>query len=178
VGSTAEWNDVARELRAAQNPWSHPAYARLFALADEDGRAALRSFTRDLGEDAVVDLIYGFVVDQLRPLIQADEPRAYFWRALVRRAISHKKKGGSRVEADPEQETPPSGPLDAAAEAQATRLDRAAAWACLSPREQAILAAIGDGEDREALAELFKTTRNNIDQIARRARQRLAELLK
>ncbi len=140
---------------------------RLFALAEEDGRAALRSFARELGDDAIIDLIRSFLVEQLVPIIQADEPRAYFWRALVRRAISHKRKGSSRIEATPEQEPPPSGPLDVTEQAHAARLDRAAAWDRLSPREQEILAALGDGEDREALAERWGTTRNNIDQIIR-----------
>lgn len=176
MGSPAEWNDLVREIRAAKDPWSCRALGRLFALAEEDGRKALRSFAGEMGDAAIDDLIHDLLVDQLIPIVQADEPRGYFRRALVRRAISRKRKGSSRVEAASEQEPPPSGPLDVVEQTHAARLDRAAAWARLSPREQEVLSALGEGEDRDALAERWGTTRNNIDQIISRARRRLAEV--
>ncbi len=80
------------------------------------------------------------------------------------------------MEAPPEDDPPPEEPLDAAERAQAVRIDRAAAWSRLTPREQEVLSAAGEGEDRDALAERWKTSRNNIDQIIRRARRRLGEV--
>lgn len=176
MGSPAEWQDLAREIRAAKDPWPSRALVRLFALAEEDGRRALRSFTGEMDDAAIVDLIRDLLVAQLHAVLEAEEPRGFFWRALVRRAISRKRKGSSRVEPTPEQEPPPSGPLDAEEQNRISRLDRAAAWARLSPREQEVLSALAEGEDRDALAERWGTTRNNIDQIISRARRRLAEV--
>lgn len=146
---------------------------RLFALAEEDGRAALHRFAGEMDDAAMVDLIRNLLVAKLVLVVGSEEPRGYFWKALVRAAISRKRKGSTRVEPTPEQEPAPEEPVDAAEQAHAVRLDLAAAWARLSPREQEILGAIGEGEDRDALAGRWGTTRNNIDQIVSRARKRL-----
>src|SRR5262249_39478723 len=99
----------------------------------------------------------------------------YFWKAVVRAAISRKRKGSSKIEAPPEREPPRDEAIDVAEQAHVARLDLEARWARLSPKEQEILSAIRGGEDRDALARHWGTSRNNIDQIASRAKKRLSE---
>lgn len=174
VGTPSEWNVVAAEIAAATSPWSSRAVVRLFALAEEDGRVALRTFRSEMGDDGVRDLIRNVVTAKLTAIVAADEPRGFFWKILTRAAISQKRRPGSLVVETPEHEPAPAN-VHETEEARLTRLDREARWARLSPKEQELLGAIAEDEDRDALARHWNTSRNNIDQLVSRARKRLTK---
>lgn len=146
MGTGAEWSAVATEITAATTPWASQAVVRLFALAEEDGRIALRSFAKQMGDAALLDLIRGHVTAKLEAIVASEDPRGFFWRTVVRAAISWKRKGSSKVEAQPDRDETSVDGAGGEEEACATRHDFVAAWARLSPREQQILNAIADGE--------------------------------
>lgn len=162
---------MAAEIRAAPSPWECEATARLFQMAAEDGRIALRRFQKQLGDEALRDLVHDLLAAKLPAIVAHPDPRGCFWIAVVRLAISHLRKDLSHVA---ETSEAAAGEVrDAAAEALTERMDLQARWERLSPREQEVLTAIREGEDREALARRYGVTRSAIDKVWKRASARL-----
>jgi DNA-directed RNA polymerase specialized sigma24 family protein len=165
-------------VAASESPWSSRGAARLFELGEEDGRVALKSFANSLGAEDLRDLIRGWLFEHLSDLATAEDPRGFFFKSIVRAAISRRRKLSTHVEEAPEEERVAPEHVPWTEEEQIERLDVARdlrrAIAQLSPKELQIMSAIALGEDREALAKHFNTSRNNIDQIVRRVHLRFA----
>jgi DNA-directed RNA polymerase specialized sigma24 family protein len=173
VPKAEDWRSIVAALRSAPDPATSPDLPRLYALALADGPLLLKSFRRRLGEDRIVDLVHDFLAANLGAVIAADEPRALFCVALQRRAISWLRRGDADVAADPSSGKVPAAPVDEH-ERHDFIVDARSALAGLPKREQEIVVAVALGEDREAVARAFGTSRSNVDQIVSRVRRRFA----
>jgi DNA-directed RNA polymerase specialized sigma24 family protein len=173
VAGTEEWRAVVALLRAAPDPLQSEHVARLYELALSDGPRLLRSFRRRLGDERIVDLVHDLLAVKLEAIIAAEEPRALFCTALHRRAISWLRRGDAIVMPDGPEVA--SAPTAAEEETRGFVHDALAALRALPAREREIVVAAAVGEDREAIAREFGTSRANVDQIVSRARRRLSE---
>jgi DNA-directed RNA polymerase specialized sigma24 family protein len=144
---------------------------RLYELALADGPLLLRGFRRRLGDERILDLVHDLLAAKLEAIVLAEEPRALFCTALQRRAISWLRRGDSAVVAEAEG----AGADERADERQEFLLDARNALERLPERERAMVVAVALGEEREAIAQEFRTTRANVDQIISRVRRRFAE---
>lgn len=135
-------------------------------------RAALRTFGLDDAD--IEDLVQDFLAVHLAELARADldSPETFFCVA-VRNAARDKIRTARRrrglLEQHPSAQVSPSPPPDVLA---LDRLNEALQRA--PPRQQAIFLAAVHGDDREAIARAFHTSRANVDQIVRRVRILLA----
>lgn len=162
-----EWREVARRVREDRE--RH--LPRLYELALADGPRLLARFQRRLGDERIVDLVHDLLSSKADAIALADEPRALFCTALQRRAISWLRRGDAAIaEARPED----ASERDDEGERQRFLLDARAALAGLSERERAMAVAVALGEEREAIARAFKTSRANVDQIVSRIRRKFA----
>jgi RNA polymerase sigma factor (sigma-70 family) len=152
-----------------------PHLGRLYELALADGPRLLASFRRRLGDDRILDLIHDLLAAKLEAIVMADEPRALFCTALQRRAISWLRRGDAAVVEDPEEDsTVASSSEESEDERQGFILDARNVLSKLPDRERAMVVAVALGEDREAIAKTFGTSRANVDQIVSRVRKKLA----
>lgn len=167
MATADDWREAAlciRQDRAKHLP-------RLYQLALEDGPRLLARFQRRLGDERIVDLVHDLLATKVDAIIEADEPRALFCTALQRRAISWLRRGDAAVASErPES----AADRDDEGERQRFLLDARAALDDLAPRERAMAVAVALGEEREAVAREFKTTRANVDQILSRIRRKFA----
>ena len=165
---------MALELRKAPggDPWKGPkeSLKRLFELAKVDGPVAIHSFRDDLGDATLEDLIFDLMTTKMREIVEFADPRGCFFKSLKRRAISHTRKLGSRVVESPDRELGEGIERNPSSD-RAFALDAHAVLALLSPRDREIAIAAGSGEDRTAIAQAFKTSRANVDQIVSRVRK-------
>ena len=167
MANADDWREAARRVR--EDKAKH--LPRLYELALEDGPRLLGRFQRRLGDERIVDLVHDLLATKADAIAEAEEPRALFCTALQRRAISWLRRGDAAVAEDrPETAT------DREPESERRRflLDARAALAGLSERERAMVVAVALGEEREAIAREFKTTRANVDQIVSRVRRKFA----
>ncbi len=172
VGTRDEWNELVGSLGETDRTRS-PRFPEFYVLAVRDGAKFLASFRASLGDERIHDLIHDVLADA-DTILRADTPRALFYTALKRRAISWKRRGDAPV-----VETPPVEVATEHAHAVEARrafvLDAQAAFDALPDRERLIVAAAALGEDRETIARDLRTTRANVDQIVSRARKRFRE---
>jgi len=168
---------VVAKIRLTADPFQSPHLGRLYELALADGPKLLSSFRRRLGDERIVDLVHDLLAAKLEAIVSADEPRALFCTALQRRAISWLRRGDACVVEDPAKETASTDrtgqPED---ERRGFILDAHALLDRLPVRERAMVVAIALGEEREAIAAEFGTSRANVDQIVRRVRKRFEEI--
>jgi RNA polymerase sigma factor (sigma-70 family) len=170
VPAAQDWVAIVAVLRRADDPSTSPELPRLYELALADGPPLLRSFRRRLGDDRIVDLIHDLLAAKLDALVAADEPRALFCTALQRRAISWLRRGDADVVEDAREAV---GETDES-ERQQFIVDARSALDHLPERERAIVVAVALGEEREAVARAFGTSRANVDQIVSRVRRRFS----
>jgi DNA-binding NarL/FixJ family response regulator len=143
---------------------------RLYVLALAEGRRVLRGF-RVIDEARREDLVVDLLVERLAALLRAQRPRAFFRAMVYNAARSWLRRGDAVVleEGDPQDgERAPWGVDDDAA----ARIDGRRALLRMTLREQRILVLVGLGDDREAIAKEFRTSRANVDQIVSRVRRR------
>lgn len=165
MATADDWREAA--LRVRQDKAKN--LPRLYELALEDGPRLLARFQRRLGDERIVDLVHDLLSTKADAIVLADEPRALFCTALQRRAISWLRRGDAAV-ASERPET--AGERDDEGERQRFLLDARAALEGLSERERSMAVAVALGEEREAVAREFKTTRANVDQILSRIRRK------
>jgi DNA-directed RNA polymerase specialized sigma24 family protein len=161
-----EWKEAVERVLADRE--KH--LPRLYELARADGPRLLSRFARRLGDDRVLDLVHDLLATQLEAILAAKEPRALFCTALQRRAISWLRRG----DADVVEDKPDVAAEHDEPERQRFLLDAKAALDGLGARERMMVVAVALGEDREAIAREFQTTRANVDQIVSRVRRRFS----
>jgi len=174
-----EWIAIVAKIRAdGGDPHTSPHLPRLYGLALSEGPRQLASFRRRLGEDRIVDLVHDLLAAKVDAIVAAEEPRALFCTALQRRAISWLRRGDAAVVEDPVEETTNTAAYDESEgsedERQGFILDARNVLSKLPERERALVVAVALGEDREAIARTFGTSRANVDQIVSRVRRKLA----
>lgn len=176
MGTHEEWAAVATEVRRAADPLHSPALKRLYDLAREDGKAALRGF-HQLEEEDRQDLVLDGLLKALREIVGAADPRAFFATVVVNSARSAVRAQKAHREKHKEI-TRMEQAREAAPDVEGTRLrslelDRALSR--LSQRDHDIVvAALSDG-DRDEVARLHGLTRNGVDQIVSRFQRRLRQ---
>lgn len=167
-----EWEELARQVRAARDPWSSPAFGTLYELAQQLGVPILRR--QGIGLADAEDLVSDLVSSKLELIVAAkDGVRAYYCQALKNRARDRLKKKGTLVAEDRPPDAPGEAHTTHPDEAIEARLKLAVVRSLLTEREQNVYGAIYAGVDREEVAAAFETSRDNIDQIVRRARVKL-----
>jgi len=171
VPAAEDWTRVVLLIRGDADPLTSPHLPKLYELALADGPRLLKSFQKRLGDDRIVDLVHDLLATKVEAIVNADEPRALFCTALQRRAISWLRRGDAAVVEDA-PERPPEGVIED--ERQGFLVDARNALADLPERERAMVVAVALGEEREAIAAAFRTTRANVDQIVSRVRRRFA----
>lgn len=172
-----EWSALISEVRAAPSPEESPAYNRLYTLAMRTGKAMLGAkFGRQLDDGDIEHLVSTKFAATSSEIVNASNPRGFFVTAIVREAIGVIRRSHTADKHAPELTR--VGDMRARAQDEQARVDTIAMAACFetfSPRDQQILRAVGEGDDREAIARHFATSRANIDQIISRSRKRWAE---
>lgn len=177
-----EWADVVDLIRREGGPRKSRAVRGLYEMAIADGRRVLASFQRQLGDEVILELTHALVAEKLQEIVDANSPFALFKTALRRRAISWLRRGDAVVAERPDEaldagasSTGATPGLEASAQADERQFvfDAQAALNSLSERDRQIAVAVGLGEDREAIARAFNTSRANVDQIVSRLRKRL-----
>jgi hypothetical protein len=176
VASREQWAAIVAEIRRAPSPRESLAVNDLYALATQDGLAALRTF-HDLDGEDPRDLIQDVVAELLADIVNADDPRAFLKVALVRRGIDSSRR---RCTAD----TGAVALLGMASQRQAASgseaeqvlaIDVWRRFSRLPLLDQDLLLRVGVGESRDDLARERGTTRANIDQKVSRLRRLLQE---
>lgn len=145
---------------------------RLYEIALVDGRSIIGSFRAQLGEDRLIDLIQDLLAERLLAIVASENPKAFFRTALIRRAISWRRRGDASVVEEPASNPVHDAEIDER-ERPAFVLDARAIVESLGERDREVAVAVALGEDRDELAARFKTSRANIDQIVSRVRARL-----
>src|SRR5690606_26659727 len=124
---------------------------------------ALRSFAK-IDEARRVDLIHDLLATRLDAILGADSPRALFLTALSRLAIQWMRRRDAEVHESLAVQ------VDTVDRDPAHGIDARRALEKLGPREARVLFAVATGEDRDEIARVHGTSRQNVDQIVSRAR--------
>jgi DNA-directed RNA polymerase specialized sigma24 family protein len=184
VASSEEWAELAELIRQEGGPFKSRAVLRLYKVAQKDGPSLIRSFEKDLGAAVLEELTHALISEKLAEIVQAENPKAFFRTALVRRAISWRRRGDAVVAAVPTEPRVPKPVSGSTGHAQGRDFDEEAEHRrfvhdarvileSLSERDRQIVIAVGLGEAPEAIAREFRTTRDNVYQIVRRCRKQL-----
>lgn len=162
-----QWEALSRAIEAAPNPSECPALAELYRLALRDGAQVLARY-RDLSLQERQDIVCDKFVTEWPAIVAAVNPRAFFVTAITRAAIStlRRKTTEHKNEGELELAAVPTGRTEVDI---VSTLDLAARLRQLSPRDQQVLRAVYEGEERETVARHFGTSRANVDQIVSRA---------
>jgi DNA-directed RNA polymerase specialized sigma24 family protein len=123
-----------------------------------------------LDDERARDLVADLLVAKLDDLVESADPYPYFCTAVRNAGRSWLRRPTAKVR--PDSGVARVTQEDASASA---RLELERVVIRLRPQEAEIFAAIAVGEDRDALARSYGTTRANIDQIISRARKRLKD---
>lgn len=163
----AQWEALGQKVWAAPEPQECSALAELYSLAMRDGAQVLAGY-RDLSPQEREDIVSDKFVTQWRAIVAAANRRAFFVTAITRAAISalRRKTTEHKNEADLSLAAVPTARTEVDI---VSTLDLAARLRQLSPRDQQVLRAVAEGEDREIVARHFDTSRANVDQIVSRA---------
>ncbi len=177
-----EHAQILDDLRAAGSPTRGPEFEAFYRHLETVKVRVLAKF-RQLSEEDRDDLFHDTLTN-LREILGADDPVAFFVVALRRRAISHVRapKNLPKTPLDGDADRP-GGAVDATARKLLDDwaaggghdpgfvLDARGFLAGLPERSSEILYAVALGEDREAIGRRFGTSRVNVDQIVSRARK-------
>lgn len=169
MATAHEWQNARQRIVASPDPWRSRHFVTFYEIAVADGQRALSRY-RSIDAARCADLIHELLTEHLDAILHADSPRAFFLTSLTRRAIQWLRRKDARV-------APPLAPDDerGADHDPAHGLDLTRTLERLPKRDARIMVAIAMGEDREEVARIHKTTRENVDQIVSRSRRRLAE---
>jgi RNA polymerase sigma factor (sigma-70 family) len=168
MATAHEWQLVRERIVRAPDARRSPDFRALYALAMDDGQRALRSFKK-LDAARRVDLVHDLLATRMDAILDAESPRALFMTSLGRLAIQWLRRKDAEV-LEPVTPTPDGTDRD-----PAHRLDLIRTLERLPPRDRQVLLAVAMGEDREEIARVLGTSRENVDQIVSRARKRLGE---
>lgn len=135
----------------------------------------LRSKFRQLSDAEIADLVMAKFLTAIDAIVKAENPRSYFIRALVNAAIdtTRRRKTAEKHSEEVRHIADSEGGRD-----EDDLLETLSMQTCLasySPRDQRILRAVAEGEQREEVARSFSTSRANVDQIVSRAKKRWKE---
>jgi RNA polymerase sigma factor (sigma-70 family) len=173
VDNDEEWHRLVEQVRGASSPTESPVLPLLYTLAMETGRKVLRAKFPRLSEADHEDVLSEKFTRALPAIVGASRPRNFFIKVIVRATLDAQRRLQTRdryiaKETHKLVESQPGRSDDTQAETLAMR-------ACLqsfSQRDQQILRAVYEGEDRERVAQLYRTSRANVDQIVSRAKER------
>lgn len=157
---------------------------RLYKFALQDGPRIIHSFKKELGATVVEELSHALIAEKLAAIVEAQNPKAFFRTALVRRAITWQRRGDATVAATPDESISPKPVAGSTGHTQGRDIgeeaerrefvhDARLILDSLSDRDRQIVVAVALGDDREAVARAFGTTRANVDQIVSRVRKLL-----
>lgn len=173
------WREAAERVLSAQGHARSAAFAEFYALAEVESQRVLQRFPPHLRE---MDLMHDLLAEHSEEVLRARSPRSYFCTALSNRVIDALRAQKVRNLDTPAAQDPSGGEPSveslAAPGTEVTHdgrdfvIDARDALSSLTPREREVLAAVGYGEDRDELARLYGTSRENIDQIVSRARRK------
>lgn len=163
-----DWQIARQRITSAPDPARSREIGVLYRLAIADGTRALRTFSK-IDEERRADLIHDLLATRLDAILAADSPRALFVTALIRLAIQWIRRKDAEVREGPAVH------VDGIDRDPAYGIDVRRALEKLGPREARVLLAVAIGEDRDEIARVHGTSRQNVDQIVSRARRRLAE---
>lgn len=173
MATAEEWREVVDEIARAAHRTRSPAQARLYRIAVDEGRNALRNFPPDIRGQAD-DLVHDQLYAKLDAIVGAASPRALFITMIRNAAIDVQRRQKRFVredEPDAEPRVADEGePLD---EATAARFEAVRVVAALTARERQVFAAVASGEERDDIARVLGLSRAGVDQIVSRARKRL-----
>lgn len=172
VATRQEWDEIIARILDDPDPLRSPHIRRLYEVALSDGRRFLTSFRGTLGDERTLDLVHDLLAEKLLAIIEAETPRAFFCTALQNRARSWVRRGDAKVVESPPESSRDAGPDRSEDERRAFVLDARDALAALSERDRDVVVAAALGEDREAIAREFRTSRANVDQIVSRVQKR------
>jgi DNA-directed RNA polymerase specialized sigma24 family protein len=176
------WSAVEQCVAESPAPARSPEITRLYRLAMDEGRWALRGMQWVRDSD-VEDLVHDKLHAELASLLLATDPRAYFCTIVRRAALDLRRRAqGKRGDgtalrsfvsvddADFQALPAEDAPID---EALARRREAREIVARLSERELQVFVALMHGEDRDDIAAVLRTSRANVDQIVSRTRKRV-----
>jgi len=167
------WLLLVEQVRQAPSPNESPVLPELYTLAMQTGISLLRRKFPGLGEADCEDLVSDKFTRELTAIVRASSPRSFFVTAIIRavfdakrRKKTHQKHVGELMLVGADRESTHSD------DSRAETLSMLACLESFSDRDQQILRAIAEGEDRETIAQLYDTSRANVDQVLSRARKR------
>jgi RNA polymerase sigma factor (sigma-70 family) len=166
-----EWLDACAEIRGAEEPLSSPAWACLYRLALEDGRALLRWRFRDIPDSGKDDLVHDVLATAWEQVVNAENPRGLFIVALQNRALDLLRRGGTRSVGQVDLDTLQAE--SASDEVRNLALDTLDALLELPPRDREVLLASAAGEDGTEIARRHGMSEANAYQIISRTRRSL-----
>ena len=172
MATPQEWDEIIARLQGEREPLRSPHIRRLYEVALSDGPRFLASFRRTLGDERVLDLVHDLLAEKLSAIVAAETPRAFFCRALQNRARSWVRRGDAEVAESPSDSSRGTPSDKGEEDRRGFVLDARDALAALSERDRGIVVAAALGEDREAIAREFGTSRANVDQIVSRLQKR------
>jgi DNA-directed RNA polymerase specialized sigma24 family protein len=172
VATRPDWDEIIARIQGEPDPLRSPHVRRLYEVALSDGPRFLTSFHRTLGDERTRDLVHDLLSEKLQAILEAETPRAFFCTALQNRARSWVRRGDAKVVESPPDSSRDTAPDRNEEERRAFVLDARDALAALSERDRDIVVAAALGEDREAIAREFRTSRANVDQIVSRLHRR------
>lgn len=183
MATAAEWRQAVHALRGRPDKIGDPAFGPVYKLACGDAVGIGRSFLSTLSAEEIRDLAADLIVARIEQLTHADSPRAFFATALINRlkdvvdgpAVKRRAKqlpaDSSQAHDDPTERLVSGASINEPEDARAFLLDARRAFSQLSDRDRDIVTLVGLGEDREAIAAQYGTTRANVDQIVSRLRR-------
>jgi len=167
-----DWPRLVERVRMSPVPEQSPALAELYAQAVRTGSRVLqRKFRGRLNHADIEDIVIDKFTRVLPAIIAAANPGGFFITSVVHAAIDHCKRRETQAKHAPK--IAQMQPLDARTdEVPVETFAMRRCFEQFSDRDQQILRAVAEGEDREHIARLFGTSRANVDQLVSRARKR------
>lgn len=167
-----EWDALITRLRREERPGTSQVLAEFYGLVQRDVGPIIQKAFHNLGDAECADVVASKFFSVWTHLIKESSrhPRGLFLTACNRAAIDQLR----RIKTAEKCEDKVASALHAEsrrAEDTEHSLDLAALFATLSHRDQQILRAVAEGEDREELGRQFGISRAAIDQIVSRARR-------
>lgn len=167
-----EWHRLVEQVRRASSPTESPALPQLYTLAMETGRKVLRAKFPRLSEADHEDVLSEKFTRELPAIVGASRPRSFFITVIIRATVDARRRSQTRdryAKQTHKLVEPQPGRGD---DTQAETLAMLACLQSFSQRDQQILRAVHEGEDRERVGQLYGTSRANVDQIVSRAKER------
>jgi DNA-directed RNA polymerase specialized sigma24 family protein len=161
---------MTARIRADPPPHRSRHFAALYAAAESHGHVVLHRFARQIDAATLEDLPRDVVVERLREILEAENPRALFCTIVFNRARSVLRKQKTREEKAPAVQEP--GGSVPESERRAFHVSAAEIWLELPERTREMLQEFILCGDAERIARAYGTTAANLYQILSRLRSR------